>query len=185
MDTRIGSNTESGTCADAVLRTGYRLAFLLARVWWFIARPKHRAALVAVWFSNQILLVTQSYRNTLCLPGGGVAKREDALTAAIRELFEELRISLSPADLNLAHTYRATSEWRKSSIDVFEAYLNTCPTIVADRREITAAAFYPVETALLLSLDPIAAKYLCLRGQITAGEITSKASVVAPLKMAA
>jgi 8-oxo-dGTP pyrophosphatase MutT (NUDIX family) len=55
-----------------------------------------------------------------CLPGGKVEKREDLLTAAIREAEEEIGISVRPEDMKLVHTQNVIDqfEWIQAYFEV-------------------------------------------------------------------
>ncbi len=85
---------------DAAWRAGLRVAFALQRVYWFAIRPTIRSVDVAVWSGGRVLLVRQSYRRGLGLPGGGLRCGERPECAAARELGEEVGINVAPAQLS-------------------------------------------------------------------------------------
>jgi hypothetical protein len=86
---------------DGCWRVAYWIGFRLLRLWWWLRRPDHRGALVAVWLDGRILAVRQSYRTNLSWPGGGIRHGEDPGDAARRELAEELGLVVQSADLVL------------------------------------------------------------------------------------
>ena len=141
----------------------YRAAHLGLRAVWFVRRPETTGALVAVWHNGRILLVRNSYRRALTLPGGYVRAHEERRTAAARELEEEVGISIQPQ--RLTHAYHATHpfESRKDTLDIFELKLNASPSIKIDRREVVWAEFKTPEEALELTLVPHLDEYLAKR----------------------
>lgn len=75
------------------LRLGYRLAFAARGLWWRLVPGASRAAAVALWGPDGLLVVRTSYRPGHDLPGGGCARGESARDAAWRELAEETGIA--------------------------------------------------------------------------------------------
>ena len=67
---------------NALIRAVYRVAHWGLRLLWFIRRPETSGALVAVWHHGRVLLVKNSYRPQLTLPGGYIRPREERRTAA-------------------------------------------------------------------------------------------------------
>jgi NUDIX domain len=78
---------------DLAWRTAFRLGFPPARIWWWLARPRHEGAVVAVYVGPALLLVRSSYRVGWHLPGGGVRRGEMPEAAARRELAEEIGLA--------------------------------------------------------------------------------------------
>jgi 8-oxo-dGTP pyrophosphatase MutT (NUDIX family) len=83
-------SVRTGEIIDWAWRLAFRIGFRAMRLWWFIRRPHHEGALVAVWHEGRVLMVRQSYRPTWTFPGGRVEAGENARAAACRELAEEL-----------------------------------------------------------------------------------------------
>ena len=89
----------SSTTIDYLIRAALWTAYRLLRVWWFIRRPQHDGAVIAIWLDGRILMVRHSYRSRLGWPGGGIKAGEQQLDAACRELHEELGLLVSRESL--------------------------------------------------------------------------------------
>jgi 8-oxo-dGTP diphosphatase len=142
------------------VRRAYRIGFVLARTWWFVRRPGHEGVLVAIWVHDRVLVVRQSYRRTLCFPGGGVERGEEPAEAAIRELSEEVGLTVAVGTLRLA--YEATKRWdhRLDHVRIFEMRLDTEPTLRIDNREIIAARFVTAGMWGNAAMNPFVTEYL-------------------------
>ncbi len=92
---------------DTVLRTAYRGAYPLLRLYWRVRQPQKRGVKVVVTRGGEVLLVRHTYgpETRWELPGGGVKRGEDPRDAARREAREELGVD--------------TDEWRLLG-DLFE-----------------------------------------------------------------
>jgi 8-oxo-dGTP diphosphatase len=141
---------------DRCWRVAYWIGFRLMRLWWWLRRPDHRGALVAIWFGGRILTVRQSYRANLSWPGGGIRRGEDPRDAACRELAEELGLVVSPSDLALMREMTVDCDFCRDHVSVFELHLQAEPLLTIDNREIVAAHFVePRELLLQKRLSPI------------------------------
>lgn len=80
-------------------RAGLRLAHAVRLRWWRVARRRLNGCRVLVFdAAGQVLLVRHSYGSSnWMLPGGGMAKSEDPVGAARRELGEETGLTLGDA----------------------------------------------------------------------------------------
>ncbi len=145
---------------NAFLRTGYRLAYLALRVWWFVRRPHTRGAAVALWHEGRILMLRTSYRDCLSLPGGFVRAGEPSEQAARRELREELGISIPQQELRHAWHGMIRFESRRDEIDIWEASVTEAPTPYVTGREIVWSAWLPPAEALTHVLLPHVVAYL-------------------------
>jgi 8-oxo-dGTP pyrophosphatase MutT (NUDIX family) len=121
---------------DRVYRLAYRLAYPVARRWWRLS-GHHYGVAIAVWLGDTVLAVHHSYKPGLRLPGGGVGWREDHHQAAVRELREEVGVTLDPAQLRLVASNP------RGSFHLYEARIEAMPELVIDRRVITDARFVP------------------------------------------
>jgi len=154
---------------NALIRAVYRVAHWGLRLLWFIRRPETTGALVAVWYHGRVLLVKNSYRPQLTLPGGYIRPREDRRTAAARELREEVGISVQPK--RLVHAYHGTHlfEHRKDTLDIYELEVDDAPNVQVDDREVVLAEFLTPDEALALSIVPHLEEYLSERTPRAAG----------------
>jgi 8-oxo-dGTP pyrophosphatase MutT (NUDIX family) len=148
---------------NALIRAVYRVAHWGLRLLWFIRRPETTGALVAVWHQGRVLLVKNSYRPQLTLPGGYIRPREDRRTAAARELREEVGIHVQPK--RLVHAYHGTHlfECRQDTLDIFELEVEAAPNVQVDDREVVRAEFHTPDEALGLPIVPHLEEYLSRR----------------------
>jgi 8-oxo-dGTP pyrophosphatase MutT (NUDIX family) len=148
---------------NALIRAVYRLAHWGLRVLWFIRRPETTGALVAVWYQGRVLLVKNSYRVQLTLPGGYIRPREDRRTAAARELREEVGINVQPK--RLVHAYHGSHvfEHRQDTLDIYELEVDTEPKVQVDNREVVRAEFHTPDDALCMKIVPHLDEYLSKR----------------------
>jgi len=144
----------------ASIRKGYRFAYLVLRLWWFVRRPQTRGAAVALWHEHKLLLVRTSYRNCYSLPGGFARPREPSEEAARRELHEELGIALPSGQLRHAWHGAIPFESRQDTIDVWEATLDSPPAVHVAGREIVWAGWITPADALKQPLLPHLRLYL-------------------------
>ncbi|HJS84678.1 MAG TPA: NUDIX hydrolase, partial [Acetobacteraceae bacterium] len=145
---------------DRGYRLAYRIGFLAARSWWFLRRPRHEGVLVAIWVGDRVLIVRQSYRETLCFPGGGVNRGETPAAAAIRELSEEIGLTVAPGDLGLAYEAIKPWDYRRDHVRIFELRLEAEPALRIDNREIIGARFVPAGACREARVNPFVAEYL-------------------------
>jgi ADP-ribose pyrophosphatase YjhB (NUDIX family) len=94
--------------------------------------------------SNSVLLIRHTYVPGWQFPGGGVERRETALEALRRELYEECNVSLTGEPVLLSFHYN----WRSSPRDhvavyLINAYAQDGPKL--PDREIAEAAFFPLD----------------------------------------
>jgi 8-oxo-dGTP pyrophosphatase MutT (NUDIX family) len=148
---------------NALIRALYRVAHWGLRLLWFIRRPETTGALVAVWHRGRVLLVKNSYRAQLTLPGGYIRPREDRRTAAARELREEVGINVQPK--RLVHAYHGTHvfEHRQDTLDIYELEMEAEPNIDVDNREVVRAEFLMPAEALSMQIVPHLDEYLSKR----------------------
>jgi ADP-ribose pyrophosphatase YjhB (NUDIX family) len=138
--------------ADGLLRVALRVVHRLRLAWWFLRRPRTQSVSVAVWCGRRVLLVRQTYRRELGLPGGGLRRGETPAEAAARELREETGIDVEPGGLRPAGELFDESEWKRDRALFFEARLDAEPALRPDGREILWAGFVPVERLREVSL---------------------------------
>lgn len=92
---RRGGDRSSGA-AVALGRAGYRAAFVLLRLWWFVRRPDTAGVKLLLLRDDEVLFVLHSYgrRGLWEVPGGGQARGERPEDTARREASEELGVSI-------------------------------------------------------------------------------------------
>jgi 8-oxo-dGTP pyrophosphatase MutT (NUDIX family) len=126
-----------------VLSHLYRVAYQLARVYWFVVRPKKSGVKCLITRGDEVLLVRHTYgdRRVWELPGGAVKRREAPLQTARREMQEELGLSIS--DWIALGDFFAKYEHRKDTMHCFHAVVGDVSP-VADRIEIAQVRWFPV-----------------------------------------
>lgn len=146
--------------ADSAARAALWIAYRLLRAWWFVRRPHHDGAVVAVWLGDRVLMVRHSYRNRLSWPGGGIKSGEQPVDAAVRELDEELALRVPRAALTFCGGVMERWEKRYDHARIFELRLTAEPRLRPDGREVIAAEFMTPAEALRHRLIPFVAAYL-------------------------
>ncbi len=126
---------------DRCWRAALVVAYAGLRAYWFAMRPKTHGVYVAVWVNGKLLLIRNSYRSKFSLPGGAVDRGEAELDAAVRELHEEVGISVAARDLRLAKTYVIDEDHHEDHTSFFEIEMERTPVIAIDRREVIWAEF--------------------------------------------
>ncbi len=121
----------------------FRIAYLGARVWWSVRRPAVRSAYVAVWWSDQLLLIRNSYKPGETVPCGGLRRGESPRAGARRELAEEVGIRVQEADLVFAWESVIEIGSVRDHVSFFELHCSSPPEIRVDRREVVDGRFWP------------------------------------------
>ena len=123
-----------------------------------IRQPHTHGSLVAIWQSNQLLLVETSYRRGYGLPGGAIQAGETARDAAIRELQEELGLAIESSWLQDPWTISIRQPGGLNTVTIFslrwDQHLSDSidvanrPRVVIDQLEIIATTWMSREEAL-------------------------------------
>ena len=142
------------------------LAYRTQLAWWRIRRPRLRGAAVAVWHDGRVLVVRNSYRTSLNLPGGGVGRREDHRDAAARELREEVGIHVAPAALSYVGEFVEITEYAADHVHLYELRCETEPNYQVDGREVVQGHFLTPEEAIARGVVGIAE--VCARAALDA-----------------
>jgi 8-oxo-dGTP pyrophosphatase MutT (NUDIX family) len=145
---------------DRLWRVGLRVAYRLQLVYWFVVRPRHTGAGVAVWHGDRLLMIRNSYRNSLCLPAGGLKRREQPIDAAVRELREEVGIEVGPEALHYAGELVDRSAYVEDHLHVFELRCEEVPATRVDGREVIWAGFMTPAEALERGAVRVTRQYL-------------------------
>lgn len=79
-----------------IVRAAYRAAWVMRRAYWAAFAPITLGVRAAVFDeTGRILLVRHTYRPGWYLPGGGVERRETIRDALVRELDEEVGVTMA------------------------------------------------------------------------------------------
>lgn len=137
---------------DALARALLRLAHRLGSTLEAVTGYAPESAGVALWRGRRLLLVKCSYGRFYSFPGGLLKWRESVLDAAVRELREEVGLTLQPAQLKFVRRY--------GKMSLFEARTECADEPTADLREIAWSAFVHPQEALALPLSDRVRDYL-------------------------
>lgn len=148
------------TDVDRIFRVFYVFGYRLYLGFCFFFRPASRGAYAAVWHEGRILLIRNSYKSFVTVPGGGLKAKEEPSVAAARELREEVGIEIEPKALRRVGTFYSGYEFTRDAIALFEARLSEKPRVEVDRREVVWAGFQHPTEALRLKLFPVVKEYL-------------------------
>ena len=121
-------------------RIAYRCAYVGLRVYWFLFRPTANGVKCVLTDGDQVLLVRHTYGpRAWDLPGGSVKAGESPVTAAQREMHEELGVSVD--SWRLLGELRAVIDFRKDRVHCFQAELQS-PRIRIDQGELSDAGWF-------------------------------------------
>ena len=134
-----------------VRRWGYRIAYRLLQVFWFVARPHKRGVKCLLTDRDRILLVRHTYgRRAWDIPGGSIRWRESPLSAAHREMSEELGLDgVSWAEIGQLH---GRVDHRRDTIHCIRAEV-TSPRLTIDHGELETVRWFD-RSALPADLAP-------------------------------
>jgi ADP-ribose pyrophosphatase YjhB (NUDIX family) len=122
-------------------RLGYRFAYSGLRVYWFLLRPKLSGVKCVLTDQDEVLLVRHTYGPRVWdLPGGAIKRGEPPVSAARREMTEELGVSID--DWRSLGKIAVAFDHRTDHVHCFQA---SSPTreLTIDRGEIADAAWFP------------------------------------------
>ncbi|MCB1969436.1 MAG: NUDIX hydrolase [Geminicoccaceae bacterium] len=153
-------NVIMGPWLDAMHRWVYRLGYPLARIKWRCLGGRAVGSAVVLLHADDILVVRESYRDGLGLPAGGRKGTETPLQTALREVCEEVGISLQADRLVHLYTVDFESDGRQITNSVFEAHLDGRIEPCVDRREIVWAGWMSRDEIGRADLQPVLRAYL-------------------------
>ncbi|NMO22094.1 NUDIX domain-containing protein [Pyxidicoccus fallax] len=145
---------------DPLARVAYRGAYTLARVYWFVRRPRTRGVFVGVWHAGRVLLVQNSYKSRFSMPGGGYHGDESPEECGARELREEVGVTMAPGSLRTVFQTVGSEENKDDHVHFVEMDVDAEPPLTIDRREVTWAGFIDLDTALRLPVSGLVRAYL-------------------------
>jgi 8-oxo-dGTP pyrophosphatase MutT (NUDIX family) len=115
---------------------------------------------VAVWHAGRLLVVRNSYRRSLSLPAGGLARGEVPIEAALRELREEVGIAADASALRYVGLIVDHNRYADDHAHFFELHYAEEPRTAVDLREVVWAGFLRVDEALAQGVVPVVRMYL-------------------------
>ena len=142
--------------AIALQRLGYRVAFRMLQVYWFVLRPVQEGVKCLITDGDRLLLVRHTYGSRAWdLPGGATRDGESPMATARREMEEEL--GLGDVPWRPLGELRGRLYGRHDCIHVLAAEVHD-PVLRVDPVDIAAATWFardrlPLWTGALL--DPI------------------------------
>ena len=145
---------------DLSYQCAFYVAYRLHLAWNFIFRPECHGVWVAAWSHGQLLLVKNSYRRCITLPGGSIDGGEQPVDAALRELREEVGIEVDAKDLSFWGQYLSLVEYKHDHINLFELELANPPQYTLDNREVSWGSICSPQQALEMNLFPALRVYL-------------------------
>ncbi|MCE9616139.1 MAG: NUDIX hydrolase [Lentisphaerae bacterium] len=120
----------------------YRAAHQVMRVARFFG-VNPRGAFVAVWQGRNILILKTTYQAFFTLPGGMASYREEPLANALREVAEEVGLTLRTEDLVLVTDSPHQARLNREHLSLFEVHLPAALALKTDPKEIAWAGFVP------------------------------------------
>jgi 8-oxo-dGTP pyrophosphatase MutT (NUDIX family) len=121
-------------------RVAYRFAYGGLRVYWFVFRPTANGVKCVLTDGDQVLLVRHTYGpRAWDLPGGSVKAGESPVSAAQREMHEELGVSVD--SWRLIGELRQVIDFRKDRVHCFQAELRS-PRLTIDPGELSDAGWF-------------------------------------------
>lgn len=121
-------------------RLGYRSAYAALRVYWFLFRPTMTGVKCVLTDGDRVLLVRHTYGpRGWELPGGSVKPGEPPVSAAQREMYEELGVSVQR--WRLLGELEVDIDYRKDCVHCFQAELQA-PQLIINHGELRAAGWF-------------------------------------------
>ncbi len=154
MNESARRNEAGPTLVDRGFQLAYVCAYRLMRGYWALRHPETHGALVVIRSGGEVLLVRNSYVPYYSLPGGYVQRHETARQAALRELTEEVGVSVSAEALELVRDETHDWEGKRDHVEIFTLEVAVRPNVFVDHREVVEASWWSPERALSLNLFP-------------------------------
>lgn len=132
----------------------YHFIYKIAKLYWRIVKPVTQGARTVIFAENKVLLVKHIFSGSWVFPGGHIELGEESFVAAIREVKEEVGISLD--DVTLAGSFTHNTEGKNDTVFAFYKILDKIPEVKLDRKESTEYGWFDVGSKL--PLGPINTK---------------------------
>jgi 8-oxo-dGTP diphosphatase len=153
------------TAPDWFYRFVYRHGIRAARVWWWFTRPHTMGAHVMIWHDGRVVLVRTSYRPDWMAPGGGVKRSETPSEGAVREVSEEVGLTLCAKHLHFVEVIEHSPDHRQDKLHLFETHVASPSALRIDNREVVEARWVTPAEALSLTIAPPFRAYLRFKAQ--------------------
>jgi len=151
----------------ALHRAVLRIVHPLARAVWRVTRPSVSGAYVLITRDRDTpdeawLLVANTYKSGLTLPGGGIAPDESPRAAARRETIEEVGLDFDESRFTPRDDFEIEYLHRLDHVHFFEVELEADEAVSprADGREIAWAEFRRRDDVPVGELTPPVRRYL-------------------------
>lgn len=119
------------------------ILYPIARLYWFIARPKTYGVKCIIRFGQEVLIVQHTYGHRhWTFPGGGIKRRETPEEAVKREVMEEVGIELT--NLIPIGDFFTTDEYKRDRVYCFQAEVKD-KNFRIRKEEIKEAKWFPIE----------------------------------------
>lgn len=147
---------------DMGYQFSYWILYRLASVWFWVFRSSLNGVFVMIWHNGRFLAVRTSYKTEWTVPGGMRGKDEEWADAGVREVFEEVGITITVDDLVYSKDVQGGMS-PNDNAKIYECVFAEEPSVTIDNREIVEARFVSPEEALALRLNPHIREYLVNR----------------------
>ena len=114
----------------------FNVYYKLHLVFCYLFRPTYQGAYVLCIVGEQFLAIKNSYKKHWTLPCGMIDRGETPITAARRELLEEVGISVDEMKLVSEGIILNTSEYKKDYINLFTVRFDQKPEVRLDNLEV-------------------------------------------------
>lgn len=133
-----------------LVRQVYFWGYKIAKVYWFLFRPKTFGTKCIVQCGDELLLVHNSYGpKGWTFPGGGIKPGENPAAAAIREVKEEVGIVLST--VQSAGSFLHTDEYKCDMVYCFLAEIDKRAYVI-DNTEVVEGRWFSQSSLPVLNL---------------------------------
>lgn len=105
-----------------MLKHFQKIIYKILSLYWKILKPKTFGVKVLIKINDQFLFIKNTYTSDAKynIPGGGYnPKREDSISAAKREVLEELGLILVENKLSYLGNYYSEYEGKRDNVDIF------------------------------------------------------------------
>lgn len=126
---------------NSMFRLGYRLVYAMYRRFCFIYKSSSIGTQMAVWAEGRLLVIKNSYRPGLHMPGGHASSDLSFMENALKELWEETGVKLSPENVSFARTVRHRRHGVLVTDFIYRAELTRMPVVTLDQREVIFGVF--------------------------------------------